>query len=271
MEKLNWSEQIRSMAQCYDPIAHGRSLVESYNASPGNQPHLDCPKCKNRGTIARLRDDGSYFITECSCMKTRNAIARMERSGLKMSIRDLTFDKYEAVSPWQIRLKSGAMEYAKNSVGWFLICGQSGCGKTHLCTAICRELLLQGKDVHYMSWREDISRLKALHSDEEQREKLLNRLKTAEVLYIDDLFKTGSAEGGLSRPTAADINLAFEIINYRYINQLRTIFSTEMQVHELLNVDEATGGRIVELAGAHVYAVKSGRERNYRLRNLVSV
>ena len=100
MEKLNWSEQIRSMAQCYDPIAHGRSLVESYNASPGNQPHLDCPKCKNRGTIARLRDDGSYFITECSCMKTRNAISRMERSGLKKSIRDLTFDKYEAVSPW---------------------------------------------------------------------------------------------------------------------------------------------------------------------------
>ena len=45
---------------------------------------------------------------------------------------------------------------------------------------------------------------------------LIELYKNVEVLYIDDLFKTGKSEGGLQKPTAGDINLAFEIINYRY-------------------------------------------------------
>ena len=269
MEKLNWSELSRAMAQSYDPAAHARLLVDSYNASTGDLPHLDCPKCRNKGVIAHVRGDNSRYFVPCACMKTRDAIARMERSGLKNSIRELTFEKFEARENWQKQLKAGTMAYAGNPEGWLILCGQSGCGKTHLCTAICRERLLRGEDVHYMSWREDITRLKALRGDDPEREALLHRLKTAGLLYIDDLFKSGSPDGSLAKPTAADINLAFEILNHRYCARLKTIFSTQLQIHELIDIDEATCGRIVELCGQHVYAVREMRERNYRLRNLM--
>jgi len=269
LERLNWKELSQSMATSYDPVWLAQARADSYNATTGSLGYLDCPKCRNRGTIAHPRQDNTLAFSECSCVKTRNAIARMERSGLKNSIRELTFDKFQAIEPWQKQLKEDAMAYARDPQGWFLVCGQSGSGKTHLCTAICRERLLKQEDVHYMSWREDIPRLKALMADDPEREKLLTRLKTAQVLYIDDLFKTGADSSGRRSPTAADVNLAFEILNYRYINRLTTILSTELLVEELLAVDEAASSRILERAGKYVNVIKSDRSRNYRLRNIV--
>jgi chromosomal replication initiation ATPase DnaA len=57
---------------------------------------------------------------------------RMKRSGLKNIIKDYTFDKFEDSEPWQQAIKKASMEYAENPEGWFLLCGQSGAGKTHL-------------------------------------------------------------------------------------------------------------------------------------------
>ena len=149
---------------------------------------------------------------------------------LKDIIKDYTFDKFIASEPWQKAIKEAAMEYAENPVGWFALCGQSGAGKTHLCTAISRKFLLSGKRVIYMLWRDEIVKIKEAakgSEDSDELRKLLDRYKTADVLYIDDLFKTGrAADNTLPKPTPADINYAFEIINYRYNNpSLLTIIS----------------------------------------------
>lgn len=194
-------------------------------------------------------------------------------SGLKNIIRDYTFDKFQTPEPWQETLKAAAMDYAKNPSGWFALCGQSGCGKTHLCTAICRELLLEGREVVYMLWRDEIGKIKQAARMSEfdgetvELRRILDKYKTAKVLYIDDLFKTGkTAENATQRPTAADINYAFEILNYRYNNpELLTILSTELTEDELLDIDEAIGGRIYERAKA--YSIGKDRGKNYRVRN----
>jgi len=271
LERLSLDMLSRTMASSFDPVQYARSRADNFNATSGDKGYLDCPKCRNRGLFAHCNPDNTLSFSECSCMKTRKALARMERSGLKGSIRDMTFEKFHASEPWQKTLKEGAVTYARSPQGWILLCGQSGSGKTHLCTAICRERLLQQEDVHYMSWREEIPRLKAMPHDDPQRDLMLKHLKTVQVLYIDDLFKTGTDESGRCRPTTADINLAFEILNYRYCNHLSTIISTELQVHQLLAVDEATGGRILERAGIHVYSIRQDKQRNYRLRNVVNV
>ena len=71
-------------------------------------------------------------------------------------------------------------------------------------------------------------------------------LKTAPVLYIDDLFK------GAERPTQGDLNIAFELLNYRYNDErLYTIISTEKLLDELIAIDEAIGSRIAERSKGH--------------------
>lgn len=144
-------------------------------------------------------------------------------------------------------------------------------GKTHLCTAICREFLLAGRKVLYMLWRDEIVQLKANVNDAEAYRKIIDKYKTADVLYIDDLFKTGkTADQQNQKPTAADINAAFEIINYRYNNPaLLTIISTELSEDELLDIDEAVGSRIYERAKA--ITIAKDRSRNYRIRKAVTL
>lgn len=260
------------------PKEYEQYKVDGLNATEGKRHEEDghnCAICKNKGWIIKLEEneDGSFHqvCCNCKCVEIRNSIMRMKRSGLKDIIKDYTFDKFEDSEPWQQAIKKAAMEYAKNPDGWFFLGGQSGAGKTHLCTAICREFLLAGKRVRYMLWRDDIVKIKGAVTDSEEYSKIIDQFKTVDVLYIDDLFKTGkAADNSVQKPTAADINVAFEIINYRYNNpSLLTIISSELTEDELIDIDEAIGGRIYERAKA--FTIGKGRDRNYRIKKAVTI
>ena len=109
----------------------------------------------------------------------------------------------------------------------FYIFGQSGAGKSHICTAICGALIERSKDVYYMPWRDESTALKSLVTDAAAYTGRMRVLKKTEVLYIDDFLKGGD--------TDADIRLAYEILNSRYNDRgLRTILSSEMTPEKLL-------------------------------------
>lgn len=267
------SENMRSGTREYEQF-----FVDDLNNKVGNENEKDgynCNACKNKLWIAKVveRPNGTFDkeFGDCKCVEIRRSIMRMKRSGLKDIIRDYTFEKFDAVEPWQHTMKAAATGYAKERKGWLYFGGQSGCGKTHLCTAVCRELLLDGKQVIYMLWRDDIAKIKGFATEPEQRQKLMEKFKTAEVLYIDDLFKTGrNPDGYEPKPTAADINAAFEIINYRYNNPgLLTIISSELNEDELLDIDEAVGGRIFERSKS--ISIAKDRARNYRIKKAVTL
>ena len=257
-------EREQFKVDCLNEMQGDRNLSDGY----------DCPLCKNRGVLYKLvEENGWYYHTayDCNCFPIRRSILKMKRSGLKDVIKECTFDKWIAAEPWQIAMKKAAVDYAKSPQGWFFVGGQSGCGKTHLCTAICRELLLSGIEVRYMQWRDDAVKLKSLTKEPEQRQKLIDDFKKAEVLYIDDLFKTGKAQDGSEqRPTGADVNIAFEILNYRYNNpKAYTVISSELSAEELLDIDEAIGGRIYERAKP--LNISKDRKKNYRIRNQITL
>lgn len=270
MERLNLNPFGLS-AQQYDPAVLAKMKADTINSTPGNLTGYDCLKCQNRGNIAIPKEGGGVSIRDCSCMKIRRCVWEMEKSGLKNIIKEKTFEAYNATEPWQRAIKAGAMAYADNLGGWLLFCGQSGSGKTHLCTAVCRHRLLAGDEVRYMPWRDKVAEIKAMSLDNERRADILQGYKTAQILYIDDLYKVGKSADGSSNPTGADIGLAFEIINYRYINHLPTIISTEKTPQELVEIDEATGSRVIEMAGGNVFSIARDTKRNYRLRGVVSV
>lgn len=268
----------KSANGCKPPEPHEMEQlkVKWFNESAGDR-HLedgyDCKICRNKGIIMDLvEEDGTTHPVsrDCKCVATRNSIMRMKRSGLKNIISDYTFDKFEAGEEWQATIKNAAMAYAKAPEGWFFIGGQSGSGKTHICTAICREFLLSGRQVIYMLWRDDVVKIKGAVNDHEVYGEMIERYKKAEVLYIDDLFKTGKAsDGATQRPTGADVNVAFEILNHRYNSKLPTVISSECTIADLLEIDEAVGGRIAETA--KVFSLKADRSRNYRLRKAVEI
>lgn len=244
------------------------SEVFDYNKTKGDLKYFDCDKCKNKGLVA-INENNSFEIKDCDCLSLRRTMKLMERSGLGNILEICSFDNFDQESEWQKFIFSKAKEFISSNNIWFYIGGQSGSGKTHICTAITKEFINQHKPSRYMLWVDESTRLKQYKANSpEKYAELINELKEIEVLYIDDFLKVGKNQ----EPTTADINIAIEILNYRY-NQARaeknkrliTIISSERSIDEILDIDEATGSRILELTKPDYYIfVSEGKEKNYR-------
>ena len=200
-------------------------------------------------------------------MEIRTTQRMLKNSGLYDKVNNLTFKNFQATEEWQKLCLNACLTYCKNKKGWLFFGGQSGCGKTHLCTATAGYLIKQGIRTKYMLWRDEIVELKQFVNDFEMYQAKINLLKTVPLLYIDDFFKTEQGK----TPTQADIQLAYEILNYRYNKQLMTIISSELQVGELIEIDEAIAGRIVEMCRENVLNISRDTKRNYRLRGVKSI
>lgn len=263
-----------------------KAMADYYNGKEGNlhlQDGYNCPLCKNKGFIAKAEKTEFGYWTKmeyyCECQSVRKTIRQMKKSGLESIISKYSMENYTTEENWQEGVHDKANRFIcqrlehGESDDWFYIGGASGSGKTHICTAICRELLLKGLSVRYMLWRDDAVKLKSALLDFAEYDRLINELKNVDVLYIDDLFKSGyTGESGKQKPTAADINLAFELLNYRYNNpKLITIISSECTTNDLLSIDEAIGGRIVERARGFTTNLMPDGKKNYRMRNIMGL
>ena len=232
----------------------------------------NCPDCRNRGYIHVVKEQerGNQIafyemIRDCHCKPIRASIMKMKRSGLENVMQKYTFARYNAVEPWQKHIKDKAQNFVKNGGSVFYIGGQTGAGKSHICTAITVEFLRQGKAAYYMLWQDETVEIKSCVMESTEYHQRMQKLKEIEVLYIDDFFKP---VGDQKAPSSADIRLAYELINYRYNNSgLITIISSERLIGEILDIDEATGGRLVEYAGEYMINIGRDKNRNYRLRN----
>ena len=227
---------------------HCEWQCEIENNAAGNLNEYDgynCDICKNKGYYTKPQlymNSYSQVQVMCRCDTIRKTIRALNRSGLADVVHDYTFDKYIVTEEWQQTVINTAQAYLNDFENhWFYFGGTTGSGKTHICTAIAVALLKQGKEVKYMLWRDEASRLKALVNDVEY-ESIIKAYKSVDVLYIDDLFKTGKTEfQSKQRPTQADINLAFEILNSRAI-------------------------RIKQRCGDYCLNIAPDRSKNYRLK-----
>lgn len=285
MEKLlaDWSkkreELINKHKDAYNKLLFEKSKyktreewkIAKFNERQGNLNKHDgfnCPKCKNRGGFLYLTEDGYEQFKYCECYKFRDTIHKLKRSGLNSSLKEKTFENFKTKATWQ----EIALQKAKNFIKetdkkWFYFGGQSGCGKTHLCTAISICFLNKNKNVHYMPWRDEVTRLKSVIFNESKYGSYISVLKNVEVLYIDDFWKTGKdSKKQLTTPSSSDINIAYEIINSRYATKKITIFSSEFLLREIFDIDEAIGSRIYEMSdnGGFCYNLKRNPEKNYR-------
>ena len=217
---------------------------------------VDCDVCENKGYVVWLNEDGIAESRECECMAKRRSLRKIRESGMSDMIERYTFDTFETPDEQREKIKNGAERFANCDTGWMYIYGRSGSGKTHICTAVCVELIARGIEVYYMSWRDESTAIKGMVMDSELYARKIRKFKTVLVLYIDDFFKGGH--------TDADVRLAFEILNARYNDtKLRTIISSEMSVSQLISIDEALGGRIYERSRGNVINTP---DMNWRLR-----
>lgn len=220
-----------------------------------------------------MEHNGRYKRCECYELEYVNRLWKnfgVDPSEIKM-LRD-----YEVNNEVRKQARDKAIDYIKsfNSIeknrgNGFCVMGQSGAGKTHIITAIGKALLDKKIPVVYMAYLEGVRELKGNVLDLEYYKKLINRYKGARVLIIDDLFKdkirSGQVIGDLKE---SDMKHIYEILNYRYLNCLPTLISTECTPELLIRLDEALAGRILECCGKR-FGVVFKDNCNYRLKQFL--
>lgn len=227
-----------------------------------------CEKCKDSGWI----DVGNNTVRRCPCFKAREAERLLEASGLSDVIGKQTFEAFRAETQTQKRIKETAERYLKDLTEakdsprkpWLYIGGNPGCGKTHICTAVCGELLKRNIGVKYMQWLDEARRLKAYVNEPDFEEEVADYISVS-VLYIDDLLKQKYTDDPSF--TEADIKIAFTILNGRYLLNKPTIISTEWDLlDQLLPADEGVFSRVYERCKGYTLNIERNPENNYRLR-----
>lgn len=246
--------------------------VAGYNESEGilREGEPDCRICKNKRQIAVVtisRGEAYQAFADCQCVKLVQSLRRIQKSGLADQLKKCTFDNFETKHGFQKTLLGKAKEFLQDGAeNWFVTLGQTGCGKTHICTAVCGELLNRGYSVRYVRWAVELKRIKALVNDYYEYSKAIEDIFSNDVIYIDDIFKRGkTSDGKLARPTDADVKLAFEIIDTANAFGKTLIISGEDLRKSLIDIDEAITGRIFQKAGDFLVQVTADGTKNFRL------
>ncbi len=119
-----------------------------------------------------------------------------------------------------------AQHYAQSLNGWLLLRGGYGCGKTHLAASIANFAVEMGVPTLFLTVPDLLDMLRfSYDSDDVTFEERFNEIRNASLLILDDF--------GTQNATAWAQEKLFQIINFRYINKLPLVVTTNLSLDEI--------------------------------------
>ena len=201
----------------------------------------DCPHCHGLGYVRHDADPGSPDFGKldiCTC-RHGNVMRQVRDRLFSLShldeLKALTFDTFQPRGQINLggqhadRLEqayNSARQYAASLKGWLLLQGGYGCGKTHLAAAIANFAVGMGVPTLFLTVPDLLDLLRfSFDAEDVTFEQRFEQIRSAELLVLDD-FGTQSA-------TAWAQEKLFQIVNYRYINRLPLVVTTNVLLDDI--------------------------------------
>lgn len=174
----------------------------------------------------------------CTCRRSKvadNIRDRLFAMSHLDELKDLTFESFKprgrkGLGEMQARsiemAFNHAQHYAKSLNGWLLLQGGYGSGKTHLAAAVANFVVGMGVPTLFLTVPDLLDALRFAYGSEDTTfEERFEQIRSAKLLVLDD-FGTQNATGWAQEKL-------FQIINYRYINKLATVVTTNLLLDEI--------------------------------------
>lgn len=203
-----------------------------------------CPHCGGAGYVrydAPVGDPKFGRLETCVCRAKDVAEAARARLFAMSNLNRLSYLTFENFSPAgneKARFMSGqergnlraafeaGEEFARNPKGWLLLEGGYGCGKTHLAAAIANFAVNNGLPTLFITVPDLLDSLRFAFDDPETTfEGRFEEIRNAALLILDDF--------GTQNATAWAQEKLFQIVNYRYINKLPAVITTNLMLDEI--------------------------------------
>jgi DNA replication protein DnaC len=224
-------------------------ITSSTKASPTSQlgPKaglLGDPECPICGGIGYVRLDVPVShpdfgrLQVCTCRQSQ--VSRQIRQRLFAlsnldELSHLTFENFQprgmiGLSPRQAdsleQAHNHARQYAQSLKGWLLLQGGYGCGKTHLAAAIANFAVGLGVPTLFITVPDLLDTLRFAYDDPEATfEQRFDEIRQAPLLVMDDF--------GTQNATSWAQEKLFQILNYRYINHLPLVITTNLPLDDI--------------------------------------
>jgi len=198
----------------------------------------NCPICGGVGYLRRDLPVGHPDfgkIVPCACRLkeiTQSARTRLFHMSNLDALKNLRFENFEkrgrvGLSKMQAdsleTVYSRAHYYAQNRAGWLLMMGRYGSGKTHLAAAIANLAIESGVSTLFLTVPDLLDWLRFSYSPGDTSfENRFEEIRTIPLLILDDF--------GTQNATAWAQEKIFQIMNYRYINRLPTVVTSNMMI-----------------------------------------
>ena len=152
-----------------------------------------------------------------------------------------------------------ALAYAEQPLGWLVLTGPHGSGKTHLAAAISNHCIEQGRPVFFVHVPDLLDDLRSTYSplSELSYSDLFEQVNEAPMLVLDGL--------GSQSPTPWAQEKLQQIFNRRANSELPTVVTTAAQISDIdpyiaSRMTRPTLSRVVEIQGAdHEPSSRLGR------------
>ncbi len=151
------------------------------------------------------------------------------------NLKHLSFENFlprgrVGLSPWQAQSLETAYNsahlFAQKLEGWLLLEGRYGCGKTHLAAAIANYCVALGVPTLFITVPDLLDALRFAYDDPESTfEERFEDIRNAQLLIMDDF--------GTQNATAWAQEKLFQILNYRYINRLPLVVTTNQRLEHI--------------------------------------
>lgn len=183
--------------------------------------------------------DPSYAkAVPCNCTKIHSdpsKLLQLQRYSNLGPLTRVTFDTLGSNGPSKAGSDQELFQYAFNTArrfadepeGWLMFSGPSGSGKTHLAAAIVNRALENGQHSFFVFVPDLLDHLRSTYtsSSEISYDQLFEQVRNAPLLVLDDL--------GTQSSTSWAQEKIYQIINYRYVNKLPTIFTISQPIENL--------------------------------------
>jgi DNA replication protein DnaC len=204
-----------------------------------------CPLCHGAGYVrldVPVGDPAFGQAIRCQCkeqqLKERDRLNLRNVSNLD-PFHDKTFEAFDASLPGLREAYDIAHHYAEDPLGWLVLRGGYGCGKTHLAAAIAHVAQQRDVAVIFAIVPDLLDHLRATFapSSDMPYDALFDKVRESELLVLDDF--------GAENSTAWATEKLFQLINYRYNYRMPTVITTN---HRLLaHMDERIRSRLSDL------------------------
>ena len=148
---------------------------------------------------------------------------------------------------------NSAQHFARQLEGWLLLQGRYGCGKTHLAASIANFASSLGVPTLFITLPDMLDSLRHAYQDTSTTfEDKFEEIRTIQLLVLDD-FGTQNMTGWAQEKL-------FQLLNFRYINRLPTVITTNLQMED---IDERIRSRLQDDIVRRQYIMAPDYRRPY--------